>query len=744
MSTAAGTPPVPSADIGATARSVARIAGELATMAPQELDGRLAEFLGELGQACGADRMSLCRPTPGGRNVGVVHEWSEPGLPTARTGLAGTPLSAFGWWLARLAPDQPAPATTIAGLPSAATAERGFLEARVSHALALVSVSGPGADRDLLLLEFVQPDRAWAPELAPLLQLAGAAIAQALERHRLTAGLSLARTVFDHVREGVFVTDSHGRIVSVNPAFTRITGYDPAEATGHTGKLLASGLQDRHVDAAMWASIRAGRPWQGEVWKRRKDGSLFLADAAVTAVDALDGSGLRYVCAFSDVTALREQQLRLDRLAHVDALTHLPNRALLSDRLEQALSASRDNGTRVAICVLDLDRFKSVNDTLGRETGDRILVEVARRLQATVRSIDTVARLGGDVFAVLVKDLSSDDEIEQILELLRVATSHGLGLATGVDLGLTASIGVRIVGPEDRDPDALLRQAEHALYSAKRDARGSAVRFNPEHDRRIAARREQASAVAAALQQGHMVLHYQPIVELRSGQVRSVEALIRWQRPGHRPLPPAHWLGAIEDDPVMLELDAWVLRAALADCAGWARRGVVLGVNVNVSARWLHDPGFPAAVRHALDAHPDVSPGRLKFEVVESAALADIAAVSSTMEACTAFGVEFALDDFGTGYSTLTYLKTLPASALKIDRSFIEHMIEDDQAQSIVRGVIGLASGSGRKVVAEGVERDAQALRLTDLGCDFAQGYLYSPPQPAEVMLEWLRSRQDG
>lgn len=744
MSTAAGTPPVPSADIGATARSVARIAGELATMAPQELDGRLAEFLGELGQACGADRMSLCRPTPGGRNVGVVHEWSEPGLPTARTGLAGTPLSAFGWWLARLAPDQPAPATTIAGLPSAATAERGFLEARVSHALALVSVSGPGADRDLLLLEFVQPDRAWAPELAPLLQLAGAAISQALERHRLTAGLSLARTVFDHVREGVFVTDSHGRIVSVNPAFTRITGYDPAEATGHTGKLLASGLQDRHVDAAMWASIRAGRPWQGEVWKRRKDGSLFLADAAVTAVDALDGSGRLYVCAFSDVTALREQQLRLDRLAHVDALTHLPNRALLSDRLEQALSASRDNGTRVAICVLDLDRFKSVNDTLGRETGDRILVEVARRLQATVRSIDTVARLGGDVFAVLVKDLSSDDEIEQTLELLRVATSHGLGLATGVDLGLTASIGVRIVGPEDRDPDALLRQAEHALYSAKRDARGSAVRFNPEHDRRIAARREQASAVAAALQQGHMVLHYQPIVELRSGQVRSVEALIRWQRPGHRPLPPAHWLAAIEDDPVMLELDAWVLRAALADCAGWARRGVVLGVNVNVSARWLHDPGFPAAVRHALDAHPDVSPGRLKFEVVESAALADIAAVSSTMEACTAFGVEFALDDFGTGYSTLTYLKTLPASALKIDRSFIEHMIEDDQAQSIVRGVIGLASGSGRKVVAEGVERDAQALRLTDLGCDFAQGYLYSPPQPAEVMLEWLRSRQDG
>ena len=385
-----------------------------------------------------------------------------------------------------------------------------------------------------------------------------------------------------------------------------------------------------------------------------------------------------------------------------------------------------------------------MNDTLGRETGDRILVELARRLQATVRSVDTVARLGGDVFAVLVRDLSSDAEIEHMLGLLRVATSHGLGLATGVDLGLTASIGVRVAGPGDTDPDTLLRQAEHALYSAKRDARGDAVRFNPEHDRRIAARREQASAVAAALQQDHMVLHYQPIVELHTGQVRAVEALIRWQRPGHRPLPPAHWLGAIEDDPIMLELDAWVLRTALSDCASWARRGVVLGVNVNVSARWLHDPGFPAAVRRALEAHPQLSPGRLKFEVVESTALADIAAVSSTMEACTAFGVAFALDDFGTGYSTLTYLKTLPASSLKIDRSFIEHMIEDEQAQSIVRGVIGLAAGSGRQVVAEGVEREDQALLLRELGCDFAQGYLYAPPQPSELLLEWLQSHPPG
>jgi len=744
VSAAAGTHSAPAADIATIARLVARIGGELAAMAPQELDSRLAEFLGELGQACGADRVSQCRIAAGGRSIAVVHEWSEPGLPSARTALSGTPLSELAWWLAGISADHPVAAATSAELPVEATAERGFLEARLSRGLAVVGMHGATEDADVLVLEFVQAGRAWAPGLAPLLQVAGAAISQTLDRHRLTARLSLATTVFDHVREGVFVTDAHGRILSVNPAFTSITGYSRDEAMGRTGKLLASGLQDRRVDAAMWSSIRAGRPWQGEVWKRRRDGSLFLADAAVTAVNALDGSGRLYVCAFSDVTALREQQLRLDRLAHVDALTHLPNRALLSDRLEQALSASRDNGTRVAICVLDLDRFKSVNDSLGRETGDRILVEVARRLQATVRSIDTVARLGGDVFAVLVKDIASDEEIEQILEQLRLATSHGLGLATGVDLGLTASIGVRIVGPEDTDPDALLRQAEHALYSAKRDARGSAVRFNPEHDRRIAARREQASAVADALQQGHMVLHYQPIVELRSGRVRAVEALIRWQRPGHRPLPPGHWLGAIEDDPVMLELDAWVLRAALADCADWHRRGVVLDVNVNVSARWLHDPGFPAAVRHALDAHPDLSPSRLKFEIVESAALADIAAVSSTMEACTAFGVAFALDDFGTGYSTLTYLKTLPASALKIDRSFIEHMIEDEQAQSIVRGVIGLASGSGRQVVAEGVEREDQALRLGELGCDFAQGYFYSPPQPAELMIEWLRSRENG
>jgi diguanylate cyclase (GGDEF)-like protein len=398
----------------------------------------------------------------------------------------------------------------------------------------------------------------------------------------------------------------------------------------------------------------------------------------------------------------------------------------------------------LAVGYLDLDGFKPVNDRHGHAAGDRLLVEMAQRLKGTLRSGDTVARLGGDEFVVLMPGLHSREESEVLVDRILRAIAEPFEAAAGHVASLTASIGVRIVPPDDADPDTLLRQADQAMYAAKQEGRGRAHFFDPEHDRQVVLRRDQIARVGRGIAEREMVLHFQPVVDLRTGMVRFAEALVRWRRADLGMLSPAEWLPAVEDTPVIADLGDWVLDEALRRCASWGAMGLCGGVSVNVSAYELRDPAFPERVRRALERHPHVPASKLKLEVLESAALADIASVTSAMDACRLLGVEFALDDFGTGYSSLTYLKRLPASTLKIDRSFVSDMLTDDADRAIVTGVVELARVFGRASVAEGVESTAHAEALRALGCDMGQGYGFAPPMPAEALEEWMRPRCTG
>ena len=441
---------------------------------------------------------------------------------------------------------------------------------------------------------------------------------------------------------------------------------------------------------------------------------------------------------------LREQESRLEQMAYYDALTKLPNRALLADRMDQALSHVRRSGRMLAVCYIDLDGFKPVNDLYGHDAGDRLLVGTAHRLTSALRSGDTVARLGGDEFVVLLPGLASARECEHLVDRMLRVVAEPFEVVPGGAVALSASVGVRLVPPDDADPDTLLRQADRAMYAAKQEGRGRSHLFDAERDREVVRRREQVARIVAGLRAGEMDVHYQPVVELGSGSLRYAEALVRWNHPERGLLAPGEWLPSILDHESIAALGDWVLETVLAQSERWRAEGLCGGVSVNVSAYELRNPSFASHLAIALARHPGVPRGALRLEVLESAALPDMAAAREVMRACGALGVEFSLDDFGTGYSSLTYLKRLPATTIKIDRSFVSGMLSDPGDRAIVLGVIGLAHVFGREVVAEGVETPAHAAALRDAGCTLGQGHGIAPPMPAAAFEAWARRRCPG
>ncbi len=556
-------------------------------------------------------------------------------------------------------------------------------------------------------------------------------------RKQAEASLRLAASVFTHAREGILITDPEGSIVDVNDAFCRITGYAREEMLGRSPATLKSGRQGREFYAAMWRRLAEHGHWSGELWNRRKDGTEYAEHLTISAVRDEAGNTRHYVGLFSDITAQKTHEYELERVAHHDALTGLPNRALLADRMGLAMAHSRRTGETLAVCLLDLDGFKPVNDRLGHKAGDRLLQEIALRLLGCIREEDTAARLGGDEFVLLLGGFREERAYEDILRRLGAAIARPVRI-DGESVQVSASIGVTLYPFDPADADQLLRHADQAMYQAKAEGKGVHRLFNPASESRQRANQCLLGTIEAAIAQGQFELHYQPKVDCRAARVVGVEALLRWNHPVLGMRSPAEFLPLIEQEDLVARLGEWVIGTALKQMATWLEAGVVLPVSVNIAARhFMHGDlaGYLAA--RLADAPPEL--GRmLCIELVETAALEDVQAVRRLMARFQPAGIGFALDDFGTGYSTLLHLKQLPVDELKIDLAFIRDMLEDPDDLAIVDGIVGLARAFGRRVVAEGVERIEQILMLLELGCDVVQGHAVAPPMPAARLESWL------
>jgi diguanylate cyclase (GGDEF)-like protein/PAS domain S-box-containing protein len=557
------------------------------------------------------------------------------------------------------------------------------------------------------------------------------------ERKQSDAKLRLAASVFTHAREGIMITDRDGTILDVNETFSRITGYSRNEALGRNPAFLGSGRHEHNYYAAMWRDLTENGHWYGEIWNRHKNGGVYAAMQNISAVRDVRGNIQQYVALFADITMLKAHESELERIAHYDALTGLPNRVLLADRLFHGVAQAQRREQRLAVVYLDLDGFKVVNDSHGHQIGDQLLITLAIRMKQVLREGDTLARLGGDEFVAVLVDLADIESSVPMLTRLLDAAAQPVQVGDLV-LQVSASLGVTFYPQaEELDSDKLLRQADLAMYQAKQAGKNRYHFFDVEQDRSVRNRHESLERIQRALNKREFVLYYQPKVNMRTGTVIGAEALIRWQHPEKGLLLPAVFLPVIEDHPLSIEVGEWVIASALTQMERWHAAGLNIPVSVNVCAHQLRQADFVDRLRALLAAHPGIMPSHLELEVRETGALEHVALVYRVIEACREIGVSLALDDFGTGYSSLTYLKRLPVTMLKIDQSFVRDMLNDPENLVILDGMIGLITAFGRQVIAEGVETVEHGELLLQLGCELAQGYSIAHPMPAHELPSW-------
>lgn len=565
-------------------------------------------------------------------------------------------------------------------------------------------------------------------------------------RKQAEQDMRIAAIVFES-QEGMMVTNSENIILRVNQAFCEITGYSPEEAIGQNPRLLRSNRHDADFYTAMWESVKTTSAWEGEIWNRRKNGEIYPEYLTIKAVKDNQGRVSHYVGTLIDITHRKAAAEEIERLAFYDPLTQLPNRRLLQDRIKPALAGSHRTGRNGALLFIDLDNFKGLNDTLGHDMGDLLLQQVAERLKSCVREDDTVARLGGDEFVVMLEHLS-----EQGLEAASQAEAIANKILTAINRPFqlldheylcTPSIGATLFDGREHSPEELLKHADIAMYQAKSSGRNAFRFFDPRMQEIVSARLALEERLRRALKHRQFVLYYQPQVK-SDGVLLGAEVLIRWQHPDLGLIPPGDFIPLAEETGLIVGIGDWVLESACLQLRQWQQSPTTDGLllAVNVSAKQFYQSDFVERVKSTVRCH-GVSPDRLKLELTESMLLQDIEDTIAIMDELKAFGIQFSLDDFGTGFSSLQYLKKLPLSQLKIDRSFIRDIADDGNDEAIVRTIIAMANTLNLSVIAEGVENESQRQLLLNNGCEACQGFLFAKPMPIEDFEQWMRGR-DG
>jgi len=562
-----------------------------------------------------------------------------------------------------------------------------------------------------------------------------------LERDRQAQRLLTAGIAFEHMREGVMVTDANHRIIQVNQAFERITGYRAEEAIGETPRLLNSGHQSADFYRGFYRSLAQRGEWLGEIWNRRKNGDVYPQWLSVKAVRGPDGTAGQHVSVFADITDTKDSERKLWQMAHHDALSNLPNRLLLNARLEHAVQRAHRTGTSVAVLFIDLDRFKNINDTLGHQVGDELLKDVADRLRTSVKEDDTVARLGGDEFVVVAEGIADANSAHLIAERIIERLSIPVEIR-GKALFATASIGISLYPQDATAPETLLQHADAAMYQAKAMGRNRLAFYAPELTHAIQQRLDMENDLRRGLANHEFLLHYQPQFDAADGRLVAVEALLRWQHPKRGMVPPSEFIPIAEETGLIIELGAWVTETACTQAKAWrdaGHRDFILAVNLSPyqlrtdCTTRLKDifrtTGFPAEF--------------FEFEVTETLLVGDDgSSLRQLADMRNELGLRIAMDDFGTGHSSLSQLKLLPIGKLKIDRSFINDLPEDTNDAAIVRAIILMAHTLGLQVVAEGVETEAQQHFLCHSNCDHLQGFLHGRPMPADAIGDLLERGQ--
>ncbi len=547
--------------------------------------------------------------------------------------------------------------------------------------------------------------------------------------------LRITRHAFES-QDGILVTDANNIILKVNSAFTRLTGYRQDEVLGMTPSLLKSGRQNADFYRKMWIELREHHYWQGEVWDKRKDGTIYPKLLTIRAITDDSHHVINYIATFSDVSQQKEANENIYRLAFYDPLTQLPNRRLLMDRLSLALVNSQKNKSYGAILFIDLDNFKTLNDTKGHDFGDLLLMEVASRLSSSVRQSDMVARFGGDEFLVILEDISSDEQLAtqgalRVAEKVCQAIRHTYELK-GYHYHCTASIGISLLSGGNNNIHEVLRRADTAMYHAKQTGRDAYCLFDPQMQAMIEHKAGLEADLRVAVNQNQLLLYYQIQVDAEQ-HAYGAEVLLRWLHPERGLVPPTQFISLAEETGLILPIGHYVLMSACQQLKAWEQsestRDLVLSVNISI--RQLCQDDFVKQIKDILEV-TQVNPSKLKIELTESLVMDGTSDNAKKMLELQQLGIHFAMDDFGTGYSSLVHLKRLPLNQLKIDRSFVGNIVNNPNDAVIVRAIIAMAAALDLEVIAEGVESQEQMEILRQYGCKAFQGYLFSRPLPLE------------